>query len=251
MDEARELNRLSFQARLKRISDSDRSVKLGDASMLVLTSEPSSMFNTLAIGPDEPEPARALRDGLDILKMNGSPATIDLAASVASALRAEAERFGLVPQGKRPVMVFRPAAALPLRDDVQVQAITDPALHRNAVEIMAALIDLPMEALLRVFTFVVDDDVARFIGSKDGEMVSTVAVTRLGDTAHISAMVTLPAHQRKGVGQALLARAIEIYRGRGVSRFFLSATPAGFPMYERLGFKTVCHNDLWSFGPAS
>ncbi|HVJ55495.1 MAG TPA: GNAT family N-acetyltransferase [Aliidongia sp.] len=230
------------------MGDPDRYVKLGDDSALFLVDKRHPAFNTLVIGPEQ-EAARVLRDGLDILRTRGYPATVQFAESVASALHPEAERHGLTLQDKMPVMVFRPTAALPFPDDVEVQAAGDAVLLRSAMEVITAVTELPLELLLRVTDRI--DDVECFIGSKDGEIMSTVTLTRLGDTALISAMVTLPAHQRKGVGRALLSRAIELYRTRGVQRFFLSATPAGFPMYERLGFKTISHHEHWSFEPAS
>ena len=51
-------------------------------------------------------------------------------------------------------------------------------------------------------------------------------------------MATLPEHQRKGMGRALLTRVIDDYRRRGVERFYLGATEAGRPLYASLGFET-------------
>ena len=46
----------------------------------------------------------------------------------------------------------------------------------------------------------------------------------------------------------LLSTAMVQARNSGVRRFFLGATPAGFRLYEGLGFKTVCSARVWVSG---
>lgn len=66
-----------------------------------------------------------------------------------------------------------------------------------------------------------------------------------GNTAAISAMATPPERQRRGVGRALLTSVIEDYRARGVERFHLIASEAGFPLYSSLGFETIANLSAW------
>ncbi|WP_337188818.1 GNAT family N-acetyltransferase [Phenylobacterium sp.] len=52
-------------------------------------------------------------------------------------------------------------------------------------------------------------------------------------------MATPPAHQRRGVGRAVLETAMAHYQSAGVTHFTLGATETGYPLYERTGFRTV------------
>jgi len=61
-------------------------------------------------------------------------------------------------------------------------------------------------------------------------------------------MATPPEHQRKGAGRALLEYVIQHQRHRGATRFFLCATQAGYPLYDRVGFRTVSDCAVWVAG---
>jgi hypothetical protein len=49
-------------------------------------------------------------------------------------------------------------------------------------------------------------------------------------------------------GLQLLSTAMVQARNNGARRFFLGATPAGFRLYEGLGFETVCSARVWVSG---
>src|SRR5438552_9305720 len=49
-------------------------------------------------------------------------------------------------------------------------------------------------------------------------------------------MLVHEAHQRRGIGTRLMRQALEYLQGRGVECVKLDATPAGRPLYEKLGF---------------
>ena len=82
----------------------------------------------------------------------------------------------------------------------------------------------------------------------DGRVQSTVTVTHHGPVVGVWAMGTGPEAQGKGAGKALLSRVMSEYRERGARDFFLGATPSGFPLYERLGYRTVCNAPIWVRG---
>jgi GNAT superfamily N-acetyltransferase len=76
-----------------------------------------------------------------------------------------------------------------------------------------------------------------------------VYVARMdGETCGIWAMGTRSALQRGGIGLRLLSTAMCEARQHGARRFFLGATPAGFRLYEGLGFRTVCSARVWVSG---
>jgi predicted N-acetyltransferase YhbS len=76
-----------------------------------------------------------------------------------------------------------------------------------------------------------------FVAVQEGGMVGTVTTTTYGQTlAWIGMMLVHPEHQRRGIGTRLMRQALEYLQEEGVKCIKLDATPAGRPVYERLGF---------------
>jgi GNAT superfamily N-acetyltransferase len=75
-----------------------------------------------------------------------------------------------------------------------------------------------------------------FLAESDGVPVGTVTTCRFGSVAWIAMMLVDEAHRRRGIGRALMTRALEELDSRGVRSVRLDATPRGRPMYESLGF---------------
>jgi ribosomal protein S18 acetylase RimI-like enzyme len=73
-------------------------------------------------------------------------------------------------------------------------------------------------------------------------------MTYHGETCGIWSMGTDAARQRRGIGLRLLSTAMARARDSGARRFFRGATPAGYRLYDGLGFKTVCSARVWASG---
>lgn len=76
-----------------------------------------------------------------------------------------------------------------------------------------------------------------FVAEVDGVPVGTVTSCRFGAVAWIAMMLVDPAYRRRGVGRALMVRALETLERMGVHSVRLDATPLGRPLYESLGFQ--------------
>ena len=88
---------------------------------------------------------------------------------------------------------------------------------------------------------------AAYVGYVEGEPVSTAAVVMGGDVAGVYNVATLPGHQRRGYGEAVMRHAIaDARREHGVERTILQSTPAGLRLYERMGFRTVTRVSVYS-----
>jgi ribosomal protein S18 acetylase RimI-like enzyme len=88
---------------------------------------------------------------------------------------------------------------------------------------------------------------AAYVGYVDGEPVSTAAIVMGGGAAGVYNVATLPGHQRRGYGEAVMRRALEDARSEhGVTRSILQSTPAGLRLYERMGFRTVTRVSVYS-----
>ena len=76
-----------------------------------------------------------------------------------------------------------------------------------------------------------------FVAVLEGKVVGTVTSTTYGQTlAWVGMMLVHPEHQRRGIGTRLMRHVLECLQDWGVTCVKLDATPAGRPVYERLGF---------------
>jgi predicted N-acetyltransferase YhbS len=76
-----------------------------------------------------------------------------------------------------------------------------------------------------------------FVAIRDGIVVGTVTTTAYGKTlAWIGMMLVHPEHRRHGIGTRLMHQALQCLRDQNVGCIKLDATPAGFPLYQQLGF---------------
>jgi predicted N-acetyltransferase YhbS len=90
------------------------------------------------------------------------------------------------------------------------------------------------------------DPRGNFVLAIDDRIVGTVTTLTYGpQLAWIGMMLVHPDHRRQGIGRCLMGRALEYLQGRGVSCIRLDATPAGFPLYQQLGFITEWTLTRW------
>ncbi|HKB06309.1 MAG TPA: GNAT family N-acetyltransferase [Gemmataceae bacterium] len=82
-----------------------------------------------------------------------------------------------------------------------------------------------------------------FAACEGGRLVGTTTTTTYGtDLAWVGMVLVDPDYRRRGIATRLMEKALDYLRGRGVRTVKLDATPAGRPVYERLGF--VAENPL-------
>lgn len=83
-------------------------------------------------------------------------------------------------------------------------------------------------------------DFVGYVGYQDGEPVSTAAIVLGGDAIGVYNVATLPMHQGRGYGEAVVRQALDDARRRsGAERVVLQSTGAGFNLYKRMGFRTI------------
>ncbi|MEU5862757.1 GNAT family N-acetyltransferase [Nonomuraea sp. NPDC047529] len=79
-------------------------------------------------------------------------------------------------------------------------------------------------------------DVHAYLGYRDGRPVTCAATVAGPGSIFLALVATLPEEMRKGYGEAVTRKAIhEGARRSGHRRLVLHATPAGQPVYERIG----------------
>lgn len=76
-----------------------------------------------------------------------------------------------------------------------------------------------------------------FVAERDGRVVGTVMCWKYGaDTSSLGMVIVSPAFQGYGIGRRLTEMALEALGARAT---LLHATPAGLPLYEKLGFRRI------------
>jgi ribosomal protein S18 acetylase RimI-like enzyme len=81
---------------------------------------------------------------------------------------------------------------------------------------------------------------ASYVGYVDGEPVATTATVLGGGAVGVYNVATLPDFRRRGYGEAVMRHALEeARREHGIERTILQSTPAGYGIYERMGYRTV------------
>jgi GNAT superfamily N-acetyltransferase len=84
------------------------------------------------------------------------------------------------------------------------------------------------------------------VGCVDGKPVTCSATFLVDGCLYVGWVATLPESQRKGYGDAVMRRSLdEAAKDHGSGRTVLHATPAGFPVYEKMGYRTVCEYTLY------
>lgn len=83
--------------------------------------------------------------------------------------------------------------------------------------------------------------------AKDGETVVSVALLMIlqkpchpkmihGKMGEVLSVYTLPAYRRQGIAQHNMQRLVDYARANGLDYVNLSATKAGYPVYQKVGF---------------
>ncbi len=119
--------------------------------------------------------------------------------------------------------------------------------------VAAAGFEVPAEPFLQLMTprVLSASGVRCYVGEVGGEPVTTGLGVTLGTSVGIFNIATPPAHRRRGFGAAVTARAVADGFATGATWSWLQATRDGFPVYERLGFRTVEGWRCWVAAPAA
>ena len=88
-----------------------------------------------------------------------------------------------------------------------------------------------------------------YLAFVDGEPVATATVLVTGEVAGLYDVAVLPGMRGRGIGAAMTLVPLRDARDSGCRVAILHASPLGRPVYERLGFRTVCTVDHFVWKP--
>ena len=162
---------------------------------------------------------RARRRSRQVLERNG--------------LRFSVELPGMVAERIAP-----PVKPLPA---LEVHRVGGPATVSAFCGIGSTCFHVPIAWFSEVFDSArVWERFAAYVGYVNGEPVATAATVLGGGAVGVYNVATLPEHRRQGYGEAVMRHALkEARREHGIERTTLQSTPAGYGIYERMGYRTV------------
>jgi len=152
------------------------------------------------------------------------------------------DRHGLRHSVDLPGMVadklLKPVRPLPA---IEVRRVADLTTRDAFCAIGSVCFNVPLSWFREVFEQeAVWDRFLGFVGYQDGQPVSTAAVVIGAGVAGIYNVATLPGCQRRGYGEAVMRHALaEVRRQCGIDRSILQSTPAGYRLYERMGYRPI------------
>ena len=75
-----------------------------------------------------------------------------------------------------------------------------------------------------------------FVADSAGRGVGMITATAFGASGWVGNLIVDPSHRRRGLGEALMRRALDALDARGIRTLRLDADPPGVNIYRRLGF---------------
>src|SRR5262249_9092401 len=140
-----------------------------------------------------------------------------------------------------------PRRALP---KVEVRRVGDETTRLAFCDIGCACFHVPLTWFRDIFLDppLWDGDFVGYVGYVDDEPVATVATVTAAGAIGVVNAATLPAHGRRGHGEALVRYAVEKARQEtGCERTILQATDHGLQLYLSMGYRTVTSVDVYAY----
>ena len=162
---------------------------------------------------------RARRRSREVFERNGLRHAVDLPGMVAES-------------------VAPPLKPLPR---VDVRRVGDRATRDAFCAIGSVCFHVPLAWFREVFDNEgVWERFAGYVGYAGDEPVSTAAIVVGGGAAGVYNVATMPEWQHRGYGEAVMRHALaESRKEHGLERSILQSTPAGYRLYQRMGYRTV------------
>ena len=188
-------------------------------------------------------------DLLDRVAATGLSHCLQLRPGASDALVARAERRGMVVSETVPLMALDDRGALggvPAPPELALRQL-EPDEAELHVLVATAGFGAPEQIFRQVVTPATLSlpGVRCYIGEAGGHPVTTGIGVSLGGAVGIFNVATPPEHRGRGYGAAVTARAARDGLAAGGRFAFLQSSPDGFPVYRRMGFRTLEHWRTW------
>lgn len=223
--------------------------RLIQQASLILSGEPVADFN-IAIIDRGSQSEDWLRQLGQVIHEWNLPILVFLTAEVSDQLAPVVHDLDLKHAGQIPLMTYDPSDTPIETTDYQIERVENEEELQDVSRILASAFELPLGSCNRVLGERLLEGLGLdiFLAREKSNVVSTLQSTRAGDIVGIWSMGTMPEHQRKGAGRALIDYVLAFHHARGAKLFYLLATEVGKPLYERIGFHTTTEAAVWVAG---
>ena len=155
---------------------------------------------------------------------------------------------GLTPAEPMPGMLLMPIAGEPPSvPGLTIQVVADAATLSVYNETASGGPGMPRDVYDGLYppSVLAEPDITFYLGLHDGVPVATAGRISSHRIAQVFGVGTSPAYRRRGIGEAMTWRATLDGREEGCIAAFLLATPMGFPLYARMGYRHVIDYQTW------
>ena len=222
-----------------------------DGVVLLASGLPIRFFNQVLIEHEDAAP-EAIEAAVGAIRERGQPFVVHLRRRTDDHFRALVHALGLVlPADASPMpgMALHPipASGPTIPAGHEIRQVDDQAGMDDHIRTGALGFGMP-EDMLRAI--VPPDTWLRpgntvYVGYTDGQPVTTGLGSRTGTTLGVYNIATVESARRQGLGAAITARVAADGAAAGCDVAILQASPMGYPIYERLGYRTVVEYDGW------
>jgi ribosomal protein S18 acetylase RimI-like enzyme len=151
---------------------------------------------------------------------------------------------GLTSHGGIPSLALAPISAVEASDipGVVIRSVDETNLSDH-VSVVQGAFDWEDRALATVFTTRLLHDPAwhAYVAYMDGEPAATAQLVVAGAVAGLYYIGTRAGFRSRGFGEAVTRHAIHHGAALGCEMASLQASPAGYPVYKRIGFEDVAY----------
>jgi GNAT superfamily N-acetyltransferase len=107
------------------------------------------------------------------------------------------------------------------------------------------------DSFTRAFTRRPDDSTRIYVARDRGEPVGCLMMSDQDDNTDVECVAVLPDARGRGISRYLLQHALVDAVERGIRTSTLVSTALGYPVYERLGYRTLGRFTMWERAPRS
>lgn len=217
-----------------------------------LTPLPIRLFNQVLIDDEGADP-EALAAAVRLSRERRVPYVVNLRDGIDDRWVPRVRDLGLVelaPEPWMPGMAAHPLPApgsLPPPAGHEIRRATDLDGIRDHIAAGSAGFGMPVEWFETVLgeATLADPGIAIYAGYTDGVPVTAGAGYRTGSTIGVYNIATVESARRKGYGAAMTMRIVDDGVAAGCDVAVLQSSDMGYPVYERLGFRTVVEYRGW------
>jgi N-acetylglutamate synthase len=213
---------------------------------LVATGLPLRLFNQVIIERDDASP-EAVAAAVAVTRARGDRFVVNLRRGTDDRYLPLMDELGLVAPSAEPWMPGMALHPVPTAGSVppgaghEIRRVVDSRGIRDHVETAAAGFEMPVSWVESIMTDAMLDrpDIVVYVGYTGGMPVTTGLGLRTGRTIGVYNIATVEAARRRGYGAAMTMRIVDDGAAAGCDVAILQASDMGYPIYERLGFRTV------------